>query len=79
MKLGRIKARVPGVGGMTTNWAPPCTPYADPGVGVLLMPPLYASVWIEFEGGDPKFPIWSGCFWERAEDMPAVVMPRPAR
>jgi hypothetical protein len=20
-------------------------------------------VWVEFEGGDPSYPIWVGCFW----------------
>ena len=79
MKLGRIRALVPAVDGMTTNWALPCAPYADPHAGILLVPPVGALVWIEFEGGDPNSPIWSGCFWERVEDMPAVVMPTPTR
>lgn len=79
MKLGRIRALVPAVDGLTTNWALPCSPYADPRAGVLLLPPVGGLVWIEFEGGDPNYPIWSGCFWERVEDMPAVVMPTPAK
>jgi uncharacterized protein involved in type VI secretion and phage assembly len=72
---GRIQALVPAVSSMTTTWALPCTPYADPHTGVLRLPPLGALVWIEFEGGDPDYPIWSGCFWERVDDMPTVVMP----
>ena len=77
LKLGRILALVPAVDGMTTNWALPCAPYAD--AQILFLPPVGALVWIEFEGGDPNHPIWTGCFWERAEDMPAVVLPTPAK
>ncbi len=77
LKLGRILALVPGVDGMATNWALPCAPCADP--QVLYLPPIGALVWIEFEAGDANLPIWSGCFWERAEDMPAVVLPAPAK
>jgi len=25
------------------------------------------DVWVEFEGGDPSYPVWSGCFWARNE------------
>ena len=34
-----------------------------------------ANVWVEFEGGDPDYPIWSGCFWGTGEvpAMPAVA------
>jgi len=24
-------------------------------------------VWIEFEHGDPDYPIWTGCFWAQGE------------
>jgi uncharacterized protein involved in type VI secretion and phage assembly len=79
MQLGRIQVLVPAVSGMTTSWALPCTPYAAPQAGFLFLPPVGALVWIEFEAGDPDHPIWSGCFWERVEDMPTVVMPTPAK
>lgn len=71
-KLGRVLVEVPAVSGMQTNWALPATPYAGPGVGLLLLPPVDALVWVEFEGGNPDFPIWTGCFWGRAEDVPIV-------
>jgi Type VI secretion system/phage-baseplate injector OB domain len=51
LKLGRILALVPAIDDTRTNWALPCTPYADPHAGVLLLPPVGALVWIEFEGG----------------------------
>lgn len=62
--LGRIRAALAAFQGMLTNWALPCVPYAGPNVGFFAMPPLGASVWIEFEGGNPNYPVWSGCFWE---------------
>jgi uncharacterized protein involved in type VI secretion and phage assembly len=79
LHLGRIQVLVPAVAGTTTSWALPCMPYAAPQGGALLLPPVGALVWIEFEAGDPDYPIWSGCFWERVEDMPAVVMPTLAK
>jgi uncharacterized protein involved in type VI secretion and phage assembly len=79
LQLGRIRVLVPAVDGMTANWALPCTPYAAPQAGLLFLPPVGALVWIEFEAGDPGYPIWSGCFWERGEDMPTVVIPTPAK
>jgi hypothetical protein len=61
---GRIKVRVPAVLGEELEvWAMPCVPYAGDGVGTYLVPEVGAGVWIEFEGGDPSYPIWTGCFW----------------
>lgn len=71
--LGRIIADVPYIPGAKTNFATPCTPYAGKGVGFLALPPIGANVWIEFEGGDPTFPIWSGCFWA-PEEIPAEIL-----
>jgi len=65
--LGRIQATVPAIPGMTVNWALPCAPYAGASVGFYTIPPVGAKVWIEFEGGDPTYPIWSGCFWQSGE------------
>ena len=60
---GRIIAEVPSAPGSLLNWALPCTPYAGFNVGFYAIPPIGANVWIEYEGGDPNFPIWAGCFW----------------
>jgi cytoskeletal protein CcmA (bactofilin family) len=67
LALGRVLAEVPAVPGMRLNWANPCVPYAGPAVGFFAIPPIGANVWIEFEAGDPSYPIWSGCFWEELE------------
>jgi hypothetical protein len=26
-----------------------------------------ANIWVEFEGGNTDYPIWSGCFWGTGE------------
>ncbi len=62
--LGRVRAKVPDVlGENESGWALPSLPYAGKGVGLFLLPPIDAWVWIEFEHGDPDYPIWTGCFW----------------
>jgi hypothetical protein len=64
MKLGRLQVSCPAIlGEGSLSWALPSTPYAGPGVGLFLLPPVGANIWVEFEGGDPDYPIWSGCFW----------------
>lgn len=73
---GRIMAEVPAIPGSLMNFALPCVPYAGPGVGFYAIPPIGANVWMEFEGGDPNYPIWSGCFWG-PEDILHVPMPPP--
>lgn len=45
----------------------PCVPFAGPGVGMVFLPPEDAGIWVEFEGGDLCYPIWTGCFWHRGE------------
>lgn len=63
-RKGRIKAEVPAVyGERISPWAMPCSPFAGPSHGLVLLPEPGDGVWIEFEGGDPARPIWSGCWW----------------
>lgn len=76
LKIGRLKVNVPAVPGMAENWALPCAPYAGDQVGFYTMPPIGAKVWVEFEGGDPSHPIWSGCFWQ-APEVPTEVGDNP--
>lgn len=74
LQLGRIQVTAPEVlGDGRLSWALPCVPFAGPGVGFFALPPIGANVWVEFEGGDPDFPIWSGCFWG-----PGQVPAKPA-
>jgi uncharacterized protein involved in type VI secretion and phage assembly len=65
-KRGRLKVKIKGFYNEKDGvlpWALPCVPYAGKGVGLFLIPPIGANVWIEFENGDPSCPIWTGCFW----------------
>ena len=72
----RIKATVPAVLGDTVSgWCLPCVPYAGDQVGLFLIPDVGAAVWIEFEGGDPSYPIWAGCFWRQGE-LPSDAGPK---
>jgi uncharacterized protein involved in type VI secretion and phage assembly len=67
----RVKAQVEAVlGAQPTGWCMPCVPYAGPNVGVAFLPEVGSGVWIEFEGGDLSFPIWSGCYWREGEVPP---------
>ena len=67
-KLGRIRAKVPAVlADVESPWALPCVPYAGPNQGQYTIPPVDAGVWIEFEGGNPSCPIWSGAWWADCE------------
>jgi hypothetical protein len=76
MQLGRVQVSVPAVlGDGNLSWAMPCVPYAGPGVGFFVIPPTGANIWVEFEAGDPDYPIWAGCFWGLGEvpALPAVA------
>jgi len=74
--LGRIQAKVPDIfGENVSGWALPSSPYAGNGVGLFLIPPVDAWVWIEFEHGDPEYPIWSGCFWSEGQTPVTPALP----
>ena len=63
-QIGRIMAQVPDVLGETpSSWAMPCVPAAGIQAGVFVVPPIGSQVWVEFEQGDPDYPIWTGGFW----------------
>jgi hypothetical protein len=71
----RLKATVPAVlGEVPSGWCMPCVPYAGKDVGFFFVPDKGAGVWIEFEGGDVSYPIWSGCYW-RAGELPSDASP----
>lgn len=73
LHLGRVQVQVPAIfGAERTSWALPCTPYAGKDIGFFTIPPVGANIWVEFEGGDPDYPIWSGCFWGE-DELPVVA------
>jgi hypothetical protein len=74
--LGRVQVSVPAVLGTgQLSWAMPCTPYAGAQVGLFLVPPIGANVWVEFEAGDPDYPILAGCFWGAGEVPASPAIP----
>jgi uncharacterized protein involved in type VI secretion and phage assembly len=77
LQLGRLQVFVAAFPSHSQNWATPCVPYAGLQTGVYAIPPIGANVWVEFEGGDPNCPIWSGCFWGQGE-VPALAIATPA-
>jgi hypothetical protein len=74
LQIGRIIAIVPDVQSTPLSWALPCTPFPVTGTALLTVPPLGASVWIEFEAGNPDHPIWSGGYWT-ANQTPLLQTP----
>ncbi len=75
---GRMQVSVPAVlGEGRLSWAMPNSPYAGMQNGFYAIPPIQSNVWVEFEGGDPNFPIWSGCFWGTGE-VPALALATPS-
>jgi hypothetical protein len=68
LQQGRVQVSVPAIyGDARLAWAMPCAPDAGKKVGLFLIPPKGANVWVEFEAGNIDYPIWSGCFWDRGE------------
>jgi len=78
LMIGRIKAKVPDVmGDQESGWAMPCASFGGNGAGFFALPLVGAGVWIEFEHGDPEYPIWSRCCCRSAAEMPAVLLTPP--
>ncbi|MGW0209337.1 phage baseplate assembly protein V [Streptomyces sp. NPDC003233] len=75
MRVGRLQVQVPDVlGDVTSTWAMPCFPLAGPGMGQFHLPPVDAGVWVEFEQGDPSYPIWTGCWYGGFHEVPEDAM-----
>jgi len=70
-KTGRLQVTVPSVLRDLVVWARPCLPY-----GHFFVPPNETMVWVEFEAGDPNYPLWVGV-WYRSEDVPQVAQVQP--
>ena len=74
----RIKATVPDVyGDGTSGWAMPCAPFGGDKVGLFALPTVGAGVWVEFEHGDPDYPIWTGCWWGAPSEIPPTWLVPP--
>lgn len=76
MLIGRVQVIVPDVAIVPSTWAMPCVPWAGINTGMFMVPPMGAGVWVEFERGDPDFPIWVGGFYSEA-DVPVLARTVP--
>jgi uncharacterized protein involved in type VI secretion and phage assembly len=73
-QIGRIQAIVPDVSNVVpTSWAMPCLPGAGVNTGMFTVPPIGGGVWIEFEHGNPDYPIWTGGYWGLTAEVPALA------
>jgi uncharacterized protein involved in type VI secretion and phage assembly len=74
---GRLQLLIPDVlGPIPSTWAEACVPLAGPTgppMGVYMVPPVGAGVWVEFERGDPNYPVWVGCRWGAKSDIPPLA------
>jgi uncharacterized protein involved in type VI secretion and phage assembly len=78
MQLNRLLVQVPDVAGLLpATWAMPCVPMAGLQTGMVALPPPNSGVWIEFEQGDPDYPIWVGCFWGNPAELPVLSHATP--
>jgi len=78
MQQGRLQIQVPDVAGLVpTSWAMPCMPVAGMQNGMVAPPMIGSGVWVEFEQGNPDHPIWVGCFWGSAAEVPALSLATP--
>src|SRR6266705_1866391 len=78
-QIGRVLVQVPDVlGAIPSSWAMPCVPAAGIQSGCFIVPPIGSKVWVEFEQGDPDYPIWTGGFWGLPAEVPAFALVPPA-
>ena len=70
-QLGRVKVSVPSVYSPDLQvWARPCFP-----PGHFFVPPVGAAVWVEFEAGDPSYPLWVGTWYPQGTVPPEADKP----
>jgi uncharacterized protein involved in type VI secretion and phage assembly len=78
-QMGRVQVTVPAVTGeQISTWAMPCVPAAGIQAGLFIVPAIGSKVWIEYEQGDPDYPIWTGGFWGNGPEVPVGATAPPA-
>lgn len=78
LQIGRIMVQVPDVSNiLPSTWAMPCLPFTGIQSGFYAVPEIGSGVWIEFEQGDSDYPIWVGCYWGTAADVPSLALAAP--
>jgi len=75
MQIGRLMVQVPDVSALLpSSWAMPSFPVTGKQMGAYMIPQIGAGVWVEFEQGNPDYPIWSGCWYGSAAEVPALAL-----
>lgn len=78
LQQGRLQVQVSDVAGLIPlTWAMPCVPMAGLQTGIIALPIIGSGVWVEFEQGNPAHPIWVGCFWGSAVEIPLLAQATP--
>ena len=75
LQIGRLMVQVPDVSNVIpSSWAMPCFPISGKQMGAYMIPQIGTGVWVEFEQGNPDYPIWSGCWYGSAAEVPALAL-----
>ena len=69
-RRGRLQVSVPSVG-VSSTWAEACLPPVP--MVLLALPTVGSTVWVQFEGGDPHHPVWTGVVWDTALLTPSTI------
>jgi hypothetical protein len=79
LQTGRVLVQVAAVAGeLPSTWAMPCVPAAGIQAGLFIVPPIGSQVWIDYEQGDPDYPVWTGGFWGTVAEVPVFATAPPA-
>ena len=75
LQSGRIQViAADATGVIPSSWAMPCVPMAGIQAGIYTVPVIGAGVFIQFEGGDPDYPVWVGGWWGSAAEVPVLAL-----
>ncbi|MFB6608716.1 phage baseplate assembly protein V [Agromyces sp. NPDC056379] len=76
MTQGRIQVQLADRYGLfPSTWALPALPFAGRNMsGMVALPAVGSEVWIEFEAGDPDYPVWTGAFWPDTGGIPTMAI-----
>lgn len=78
LQMGRLQVQVADPSNvLPSTWAMPSLPFAGIQSGFFAVPAIGSGVWIEFEHGDTDYPIWTGCYWGSAAEVPALALAGP--
>ena len=75
MQKGRLMVQVPDVTTLLpSTWAMPCVPFAGIQAGAYVLPLIGSGVWVQFEQGNPDYPVWLGGWWGSAAEVPVLAL-----